>query len=199
MTRIKTVLGIAVVVAVGATACGDSGTSVDTTAPVEATTSSTEVVETTTAPEPSTTTTTTTQPRETSTTNTSVATESDDSVRTVEIVMTDYAFEPELIEVTAGETVRFVVVNDGAVDHEFRLSNSHRIEEHLASDHDDHEEGEGGHHEEDGDVFVVLEPGQTGELTVTFPEDVTVYTESACLLPGHYEAGMKGVIEYAGG
>lgn len=63
---------------------------------------------------------------------------------------------------------------------------------------DDHEEGEGdgGHHEEDGDVFVVLEPGQTDEFTVTFPHDMTVYTETACLLPGHYEAGMKGVISY---
>lgn len=200
MKRIRTNLAIAAVVTLVATACGDaSGASDETTAPGEAVTSSTQVVETTTVSEAADETTTTTQ--EKTSTTTAAQDESDDSVRTVDIVMTDFAFEPEHLEVSAGETVKFVVVNEGAVDHEFRLSNSHRIEEHLASDHDDHEEGEeeGGHHEEDGDVFVVLEPGQIDELTVTFPEDATVYTETACLLPGHYEAGMKGTISYTGG
>jgi len=32
---------------------------------------------------------------------------------------------------------------------------------------------------------------------VTFPEDTTLFTEVACLLPGHYEAGMAADIEYA--
>jgi uncharacterized cupredoxin-like copper-binding protein len=200
MTRIWTNLAIGAVVALVATACGNgSGTSVETTTPEEAATTTTEVVGTTAAQEPSDETVTTEQARETSTTTTAPQDEGANSVRTVDIVMTDFAFEPENLEVTAGETIRFVVVNEGAVDHEFRLSNSHRIEEHLASDHGDHEEEEEGHHEEDGDVFVVLEPGETGELTVTVPEDETVYTETACLLPGHYEAGMKGGISYTDG
>lgn len=199
MRRMRSNIAVAAVVALLIAACGNSGTSAETTTSEEVATPTSEAVETTTAPEPSDETATTDQP--TSTTTTAPQDDSADSVRTIDIVMTDFAFEPETLEVNAGETVRFVVVNEGAVDHEFRLSNSHRIEEHLASDHDDHEEGEeeGGHHEEDGDVFVVLEPGQTGELTVTFPDDLTVYTETACLLPGHYEAGMKGVISYTDG
>lgn len=33
-------------------------------------------------------------------------------------------------------------------------------------------------------------------ITVTFPEDVSFFTEVAYLIPGHYEAGMKGVLQY---
>lgn len=118
------------------------------------------------------------------------------SGRVVQIIMDDFTFEPAVLTVTAGETITFVVVNEGVVPHELRLSNAHRIEEHLASGHDDHgDDGDEGHHD-DGDVFIELEPGMTGELVVTFPEDQTVFTEMACLLPGHYEAGMLGPIEY---
>jgi uncharacterized cupredoxin-like copper-binding protein len=133
--------------------------------------------------------TTSTQAQDPTTTST------DDGERVVEITMTEFAFEPDRVEVHAGETVRFLVVNEGRVEHELRLSNPHRVEEHLASGHDDHEE-EGGHHEEDGDVFIELQPGETGELVVDFPEDTTVYTEMVCLLPGHYEAGMVGDLDY---
>ena len=108
--------------------------------------------------------------------------------------MTDFAFSPAVVNAVAGETVTFAVANDGAIVHEFRLSNAHRIEEHLASGHDHHDE-DGGHHG-DADVVLQLEPGETGEVTVTFPEDVNLFTEVACLIPGHYEAGMKGVLQY---
>lgn len=114
--------------------------------------------------------------------------------RVVEVSMTDLAFTPSVVDVVAGETIRFVVHNDGAIVHEFRLSNAHRIEEHLASGHDDH--GEGGGHHGDTDVVLQLEAGDAGEVTVTFPEDVTFFTEIACLIPGHYEAGMKGTVTY---
>jgi uncharacterized cupredoxin-like copper-binding protein len=114
--------------------------------------------------------------------------------RVVEVSMTDLAFSPDVVDVVAGETITFAVANDGAIVHEFRLSNPHRIEEHLASGHEDHDDG-GGHHG-DADIVLQLEPGETGNITVTFPEDVTFFTEIACLIPGHYEAGMKGLLRY---
>lgn len=118
--------------------------------------------------------------------------------RTVEIAMTEFAFEPASLTVAAGETIEFVVTNEGVVPHEFRLSNAHRIEEHIASGHEDHgDEGEGGHHEGDADVVIEVEAGATDTVTVTFPEDATIFTEIACLLPGHYEAGMKGEVTYS--
>ena len=82
----------------------------------------------TTAPDPTTTeapsTTTTHAMHETSTTVAGDA----DGARVIDVVMTDLAFDPEQIDVAAGETVKFNISNDGAVDHEFRLSNAHRIE-----------------------------------------------------------------------
>lgn len=113
--------------------------------------------------------------------------------RVIDVSMTDFAFEPAIVSVTAGETVTFRISNDGLIVHEFRLSNAHRIEEHLAEGHADH--GDDGHHG-DADVVLELEAGEHGELTVTFPEDTTFFTEVACLIPGHYEAGMKGAIDY---
>lgn len=114
--------------------------------------------------------------------------------RIVEVAMTDFAFDPAEISVAAGETVTFDLRNDGAAVHEFRLSNAHRIEEHMNAGHEDHGD-EGGHHGE-ADVYMELEAGESGRLTVTFPEDETFFTEAACLLPGHYEAGMKAPLTY---
>src|SRR3546814_5289579 len=41
--------------------------------------------------------------------------------RTIEIVMGDNYFEPENLEIRAGETVRFVLKNEGEFLHEFNL------------------------------------------------------------------------------
>lgn len=113
----------------------------------------------------------------------------------VVIVMTEFAFEPASLTVSAGQTIAFEVVNEGSIPHEFRLSNAHRIEEHLESGHADH--GDNGHHSEGGDVFIEVAPGQADQLVVTFPDDATIFTEMACLIPGHYEAGMLGEVIYA--
>jgi len=120
--------------------------------------------------------------------------------RTIEILMTEFAFDVDPVDVAAGETIEFVVTNAGVVPHEFRLSNGHRIEEHLASGHDDHDDSEGesdddGHHE-GGDVVLLLAAGDTSSIVVTFPDDTSILTEVACLLPGHYEAGMLADVHY---
>jgi len=43
------------------------------------------------------------------------------ATRTIEVQMTDMAFTPTSLEVKAGETVRFVLVNKGQLLHEFNL------------------------------------------------------------------------------
>jgi len=123
-----------------------------------------------------------------------------DADRIVEVMMDDFTFEPADFKITAGETVTFIIINGGVVEHEFRLSNEHRIEERLASGDDDYDEVGGyddvaGHHE-DADMFLLLEAGESGEITVTFPMDMTIFTEVACLIPGHYEAGMAATLGY---
>ena len=116
--------------------------------------------------------------------------------RVVEVTMTEWGFDPDPVEVTAGEMVTFVVYNAGVVEHEFRLSNAHRIEEHIASGHEGHHGDDSGGHHEDGDVVLIVDAGAIGEITVTVPMDATIFTHTACLLPGHYEAGMEGLIHY---
>lgn len=121
-----------------------------------------------------------------------------DADRTVDVVLTEFAFEPDSFQVAAGETVEFLVTNTGFVEHEFRLSNEHRIEEHLAAGHEDHDDDAAEmHHEEGGDFILLLDPGETGSITVTFGDDTALYTEVACLIPGHYEAGMHTALTYS--
>ena len=77
------------------------------------------------------------------------------------------------------------------VEHEFRLSNQPRIDEHIAVGHAD----SGDDHGTTPDIVVLVQPGETRSVDVTFP-DPTSYTVIACLIPGHYEAGMFGSVDY---
>ena len=92
--------------------------------------------------------------------------------RVIDIILTEFSITP--FTVNEGETVTFNIQNDGAILHEFRFT--------IPSNDHNHDAD----HALDGDV-VTLAPDQSGSLTVTFDD---MYTEAACLLPGHYEAGM---------
>lgn len=133
--------------------------------------------------------------------------------RTVEVSMKDNFYEPEEIEVKAGETVRFVVSNDGELVHEFNVATpdmhaAHQDEMQMMVEHGvlkassiDMAAAEQmmksmGHGKHDDPNSVLLEPGETGEVVWTFPSDGTL--EFACNVPGHYEAGMVGDIEITG-
>ncbi len=111
----------------------------------------------------------------------------DEGPRQIEIAMTEFAFEPVSVSVAPGEMVEFVVTNDGSIEHEFRLTNQAGIDEHLASGHEGHED-ETASDAQDANLITVM-PGETKTLTVTIPDDDSV-TKIACLIPGHYEAGM---------
>lgn len=113
--------------------------------------------------------------------------------RSVSIHMDDnMRFTPDNVEVKAGETIRFVVKNAGALPHEFVLGTDQEIVEHaelmrkLASQPGAHA------HDHGGGAAITVAPGETGELVVTFAQAGPL--QMACLIPGHYEAGMKGRI-----
>jgi uncharacterized cupredoxin-like copper-binding protein len=131
--------------------------------------------------------------------------------RTIEIVMGDNYFEPEKLTVRAGETVRFVIRNEGEFLHEFNLGTAAMHAAHQAEmmtmmehgmltptgiDHDkmkmDH--GAGGKAHDDPNS-VLIEPGKTAELVWTFT--ATAALEFACNVPGHYDAGMMGEIGFS--
>jgi uncharacterized cupredoxin-like copper-binding protein len=108
-------------------------------------------------------------------------------VRTVEITALDtLRFEPDSITVGVGETVRFVVTNEGRAVHDFFVRTE---EEQMAHEQEMAEMGGMDHGSAEG---LVLDQGETGELTVTFDEAGEL--SFACHQPGHYAAGMVGTI-----
>ncbi len=134
--------------------------------------------------------------------------------RTVQVAMYDNYYEPETVTVKAGETVRFVVTNQGQLVHEFNLGTpamhaAHQDEMQMMVDHGVLEadrinrdaatamQASMGHGMHEDPNSVLLEPGQTAEVTWSFPTDASVDLEFACNVPGHYEAGMQGGIELA--
>ena len=133
------------------------------------------------------------------------------ATRTIEVVLKDIAFEPKSIKVKAGETVRFVLVNEGKLPHEFNLGDKamhaeHQKEmiamqgkmftagmNHEGMDHGQMDHGQmGAGHGHAGGNTVLVQPGQRAELTWTFRKSAPI--EFACNVPGHYQAGMVGAL-----
>lgn len=113
----------------------------------------------------------------------------------VGVVFSEFSIDADALTFTPGQTVRFRLRNEGELDHEFRLSNQHRIDEHIAAGHEDHGDEEG-HHGSTGDVVIVIPAGTSQTIDVTLPNDTETYTMLVCLLPGHYEAGMSVPIDF---
>lgn len=112
------------------------------------------------------------------------------SVRTVEITALDtLRFEPDSITVGVGETVRFVVTNEGQAVHDFFVGTE---EEQMAHEQEMADMGGMGGMGQGSTEGLVLDPGETGELTVTFDEPGE--RQFACHEPGHYAAGMVGTV-----
>lgn len=129
--------------------------------------------------------------------------------RTIEIRMYDNFYEPNIIKVKKGETIKFVVQNLGEMVHEYNIATKemhikHQSEMQKLVDHGillvdkidmnkmkkmskkDHSLS----HSHSNSVMV--EPKKTGEMIWKFSKNLTL--EMACNVPGHYETGMVGQI-----
>jgi uncharacterized cupredoxin-like copper-binding protein len=107
--------------------------------------------------------------------------------RTIRIGMSDkMRFDPGNITVKKGETIRFVVANKGAVLHEMVLGTPQALKEHaeLMKKHP------GMEHDEPNMTHV--KPGATGDIVWQFTKAGDF--QFACLIPGHFEAGMVGKV-----
>lgn len=110
--------------------------------------------------------------------------------RTIQVDMADtMRYTPANITVKQGETIRFVVKNSGQVEHEFVLGTEKELKAHfeVMKKFEDMEHADPN--------MVTVAPGQTGEVIWQFTKAGPV--DFACLHPGHYDAGMKGVITVA--
>jgi uncharacterized cupredoxin-like copper-binding protein len=107
--------------------------------------------------------------------------------RSIEITMSDrMRFKPDRITVKQGETVRLVFRNQGRQLHEFVLGTRQELEEHAAlmlkfpdMEHDE-------------PYMAHVPPGKSGTITWTFNRAGDF--DFACLVAGHYQAGMVGKI-----
>jgi len=135
-----------------------------------------------------------------------------DVSRTIEVSLEDNYFEPEEIAVMPGETIRFILKNNGEFVHEFNIGTpdmhaahqeemvmmfEHGVLELDKINHDmmEMDMGNGQMMKHDDPNSKLLEPGETAEIIWTFAEDGNL--EFACNIPGHYDAGMAGMFEFS--
>jgi uncharacterized cupredoxin-like copper-binding protein len=117
-----------------------------------------------------------------------IAGEAKDVRRTIEIAMSDdMRFTPSTIEVKQGETLRFVLRNQGKVLHEMVIGTAKALEEHAAL----MQKFPGMEHDEPHMAHVAS--GRKGQLVWKFNRAGEF--DFACLIPGHYQAGMVGKIK----
>ena len=123
------------------------------------------------------------------------------ATRTIEIVATDNAFSLKSLQVRDGETIRFVVRNDGFDPHELLIGTRHEHAEHIEMMRAMIEAEKKGQHshdmagmEEQHASGVTVAPGKTRSFVWTFAR--TADLEFACDIPGHYKDGMHGPISF---
>jgi uncharacterized cupredoxin-like copper-binding protein len=125
--------------------------------------------------------------------------ETSGGARTVEVEMADNEFSPSQVEVSAGETVRFVFSNEGEATHDAVIGNEAAQMEHEDEMRAAESGGDGmdgmGHGGAEDEGAVTVEPGATGELVHSFSASDEVLI--GCHEPGHYGAGMRLSINVA--
>jgi uncharacterized cupredoxin-like copper-binding protein len=110
--------------------------------------------------------------------------------RTVTVDMTDdMRFHSSNIAVKQGETIRFVAKNSGKVKHEMVLGTVKDLKDHyeVMKKNPEMEHADAN--------MVTVAPGKSGEIIWQFT--TTAKVNFACLQPGHFDAGMKGMVTVA--
>ncbi len=107
--------------------------------------------------------------------------------RVITIQMTDnMRFTPNQLTIKKGETIRFEVKNAGAVMHEMVIGTKQELDQHatMMKKHPNMEHDE--------PYMAHVGPKKTGQLIWQFNRAGDF--DFACLIAGHYEAGMVGKI-----
>lgn len=109
--------------------------------------------------------------------------DADSDVRTITVRMSEFEYSQALIEAKVGERIRIVVVNDGAVLHDFTADGFQgmAMAEGSVEHHGDDDQGMAAFH-------VAANPGDSAALVFTAdePGELVLY----CSVPGHRELGM---------
>jgi plastocyanin len=106
----------------------------------------------------------------------------DDGATPIEVTLLDsMQIKPGKMTIEAGKPVRFIISNEGALEHDFFLGSDR-----------EQKQRESGQGEPGPDRYVQVPAGETVTLLYTFPSDGR--TIAGCVVPGHYSAGMKANI-----
>lgn len=109
------------------------------------------------------------------------------SNRKINVVMDDtMRFTPDTIKVRKGETVTLVVTNKGKIMHEAVLGGMQELKAHADMMRKFPEM------EHEAPYMAHVKPGMSQEIIWTFNKSGEFYF--ACLITGHFEAGMLGKI-----
>ena len=110
--------------------------------------------------------------------------------RTIRITMGDnMRFTPNTIDVKEGDVVKFIVGNGGKLLHEMVIGTKAELDQHAAL----MMKHPGMEHDEP--YMAHVSPGKKENLVWNFNRAGEF--DFACLVPGHYEAGMRGKIRVA--
>jgi uncharacterized cupredoxin-like copper-binding protein len=111
--------------------------------------------------------------------------------RTIQVTMEErdgnMLYVPDHVEARKGETIKFVIHNNGELDHEFVLATAKENLKHARAMEINPEM------EHDDPNARRIGPRQTSEIIWKFTEPGQF--EYACLIPGHRDAGMLGIVE----
>jgi uncharacterized cupredoxin-like copper-binding protein len=105
--------------------------------------------------------------------------------RTINVVMTEFAYEPSEIAVKQGETVKLVLVNEGGVLHDITSDGFHGDAQVVDGSSHDHDEPVSHFH-------ATAEAGLQTELI--FTADEVGEFDLFCSVPGHRDLGMTAVL-----
>jgi len=110
--------------------------------------------------------------------------------RTIRLTMGDnMRFSNETISVKQGETIRFIVKNSGKMLHEMVIGTKKELDEHAAM----MVKFPGMEHDEP--YMAHVSAGKSSQIVWTFNRPGNF--DFACLIAGHYQAGMVGKINVA--
>jgi uncharacterized cupredoxin-like copper-binding protein len=96
-------------------------------------------------------------------------------------------YVPDQVEIRKGETIKFVIYNNGELDHEFVLATTEENLKHAEA----MEMNPDMEHDDPNATRVA--PKQTSEIIWKFTKPGQF--EFACLIPGHRDAGMIGTVD----
>lgn len=109
------------------------------------------------------------------------------AVRTIQVDMADtMRFTPAHLTIQRGETVKIVATNKGQVLHEMVIGTPAELRKHAEQMKKFPEM------EHDEAYMAHVKPGKRGEIVWQFTKAGEF--EFACLIPGHFEAGMVGKV-----